>query len=288
MGAVTLQSHVVATFQLTEVQGREYLLSYAGEVDEHWVRFSGRMNQLAVDSSQAQRIVGAALETFEGLGPIFEMLYPVGSETAGPLAASLNPEAGRHPIPSDPRELEAAIRAGELCWRQFPYYEWRYGERGRRFASSDSAWLVTLSEHDQPVVDQQVRWLGQVLAARGMPQIMLETHLELLHEELVRAAPEKAGSYEKLLLAARRMAANRWEQVDQQATESLTAEFDAAVGSSWSERLPGIGTLLVAAVADEKTGVRNAVESLESWLTDPKRFPETWVQAVHDTIRKAR
>jgi hypothetical protein len=29
-------------------------------------------------------------------------------------ASSINPEAGHHPIPSDPAEIEAAIRAGTI------------------------------------------------------------------------------------------------------------------------------------------------------------------------------
>jgi hypothetical protein len=48
-----------------------------------------------------------------------------------------------------------------------------------------------------------VRWLGTVLAARGMPRLLLEEHLGILHEELVAAVPERAGQYDLLLDAAR-------------------------------------------------------------------------------------
>jgi hypothetical protein len=68
----------------------------------------------------------------------------------------------------------------------------------------------------------------------------------------------------------------------------LAAEFDVAVGPEWSARLPGTGTLLAAAVADEKAGIKNAVESIESWMTDAARFPQNWIDAVRTTIRKAR
>lgn len=52
--------------------------------------------------------------------------------------------------------------------------------------------------------------------------------------------------------------------------------------------MPGIGELLVAAVADEKAGIKNAVESIEGWMTDAARFPQTWIDAVRITIRKGR
>jgi hypothetical protein len=219
---------------------------------------------------------------------VFRALYLVKAETIRPLVTSLNPEAGAHPIPSDPREIEAAVRAGALCWQRFPYYEWRYGDRGKKFTSSDSAWLVTLAEQDQTQVTQQVHWLGQVLAARGMPQLTLETHLGLLFQELARAVPEKQESYRKLLSAGEQLAEARRRYIGDQLSQALATEFDVAVGPNWSMRLRGTGALLVAAVADEKAGIKNAVESIESWMTDAARFPRIWIDAVRATIRKAR
>ena len=32
-----------------------------------------------------------------------------------------------------------------ITYRIFPYYAWRYGERGQRFTQSDSAWLAHLN-----------------------------------------------------------------------------------------------------------------------------------------------
>ena len=36
----------------------------------------------------------------------------------------------------------------------------RYGERGRQFTRSDSAWIATLAGHPFPVVERQIDWLG--------------------------------------------------------------------------------------------------------------------------------
>jgi heme oxygenase len=279
---------VAATFHLAGSDGLHYLLNYGDGTGDHWRQFTRRMNLAITEPAEQGRVVEAACEAFEGLTRVFRALYPIKPEALRPLVTSLNPEAGTHPIPSDPREIDAAVRAGELCWQRFPYYEWRYGDRGRKFASSDSAWLVTLAEHDQKQLDQQVHWLGQVLAARGMPRLTLETHLRLLYQELVRAVPEKQESYRKLLAAAEQLAEIRRMHIDDQLSQTLAAEFDVAVGLEWSARLPQTGTLLVAAIADEKAGIKNAVESIASWMTDETRFPQIWIDAVGATLRKAR
>jgi cytochrome c556 len=246
------------------------------------------MNRTVTDPEAQRRVVEAAGEAFEGLARVFGALYPIDQESLRTLVTSLNPEAGSHPIPSDPRELQAAVRAGERCWQQFPYFTQRYGHRGEKFASSDSAWLVTLAEYDQARVHQQVAWLGQVLAARGMPRLLLETHLELLCEELTSAVPERQAAYQKLGNAARQLAETRRRHLDEALSRRLAERFDAAVGREWSERLPGTGALLAAAVADERAGVGNAVESLETWLTDAARFPPAWILAVRAVIQEAR
>ena len=202
--------------------------------------------------------------------------------------AALNPEAGIHAIPTDPRELRAALRAGERTWRRFPYYEQRYGARGRRFTRSDSAWIVTLAEHPAGVAEKHLRWLGTLLAARGMPRWLLETHLDALYEELVAEAPEKQGAYETLRQVARAFAAERGGHVDDATIAALAAEFDRRVGPEWAARLPETGALLAAAVADEGAGVARAVASVVEWVADPKRFPAEWVAAVAWAIEAAR
>jgi hypothetical protein len=121
-----------------------------------------------------------------------------------------------------------------------------------------------------------------------MPQLTLETHLRLLYQELALAVPEKEESYRKLLCAGEQLAETRCEHIDNQSCRSLAAEFDVAVGSDWNAKLPRTGELLVAAVADEKAGIKNAVESIEGWMTDAARFPRVWIDAVRNTIRKAR
>lgn len=201
---------------------------------------------------------------------------------------SLNPEAGAHAVCSDPRELEAALRAGERSWRRFPYYEQRYAERGRRFTRSDSAWLVTLAERGALVVDEQIAWLGLVLASRGMPRWMLELHLEVLHAELIAAIPGRAETYATLLGAAQQLREQRHAHIDEAVFAAHSTAFARQVGDEWDARLPETGALLVAAVADEKAGLARAVPSITGWMTDPSRFPPRWIDAVRSTLDQAR
>jgi hypothetical protein len=265
-----------------------YLASYQPWTRAQWTSFARRLSEAAAGPAELDAVVEAAREACSGIEEIIAALYPITVHTPHDLVPALNPEAGSHPIPDDVREIRAALLAGERSWRRFPYYAWRYGARGRRFTRSDSAWLVTLTNHRQAAVDQQITWLGRLLAARGMPQWMLELHLEVLQQELVAAVPEKQEAYAKLLHAAAVLRDMRRTQIDDAVFQSLAAEFDALVGPDWSARLPRTGGLLVAAVADAKAGIPNAVTSLEGWMTDPARFPQTWIAAVHTMLRKAR
>jgi hypothetical protein len=70
--------------------------------------------------------------------------------------------------------------------------------------------------------------------------------------------------------------------------ESLAAEIDARVGGEWTARLPETGRLLLAAVADERAGIEQAVMSVEAWMTAPERFPAEWSAAVRAIIHAAR
>jgi hypothetical protein len=47
-----------------------------------------------------------------------------------------------------------------------------------------------------------IDWIGRVLASRGMPLLLLERTLRILFEELVKALPDRAETYQKLLRSA--------------------------------------------------------------------------------------
>jgi heme oxygenase len=287
LGAVVLRPLFARAFLLTGEDGLAYLHGYGRSVYTRWSGYQQRMNALDLSADKRDEITQAANNFFSQLETVFKALYPFQPESKTFLVTSINPEAGRHPVPADAREVQASLRAADICWQRFPYFEHRYGERGRRFARSDAAWLATLYQFEPAQILQQVRWLGRVLAARGMPTLLLQVQLEILAEELAIAIPEKKSAYEKLAQAAGELGAARRRHLSDEQVQTLAAGFDHAVGAEWSEKLRHTGALLVAAVADEREGGAGAVESLRHWMTDAVRFPAEWIASVQATLTQA-
>ncbi|MBK9443051.1 MAG: biliverdin-producing heme oxygenase [Comamonadaceae bacterium] len=286
--ASVLQPLVARAFLLRGDDGMAYLRNDGAAARYRWAEYSQRMNTLALETGERAQITQAANELFARLEALFRALYPFQQESKAYLAASINPEAGRHPVPDDARELQASVRAGDICWHRFPYFAARYGERGLGFARSDAAWQATLYPYPPAQVLQQVQWLGRVLSARGMPTLLLQVQLEILVEELASAIPERRAGYEKLLPAAAALHAARSRFLTDAQTQELAAAFDLAVGPEWRARFPHTGTLLSAAVADECGGCEKAVDSLRTWMADPRHFPAAWIDAVELTLAQAR
>ena len=288
LGAVALRPLIARAFLLTGDEGLAYLGGDGSAVRGRWAQVGQRMNALRLADQEREQVARAADDCLDRLEAVLLALYPFQPESRTFLVTSINPEAGRHPVPADAREVRASLHASEICWRRFPYYEHRYGERGRRFARSDAAWQATLCQYEPRQILEQVRWLGRVLASRGMPTLMLQVQLEILVEELAAAVPEKAAGYEKLLPAAADLLATRRRHLADDRLDAVADEFDRAVGPEWSARLPGTGRLLGSAVADELEGCEGAVESLRPWMTDTGRFPAEWIAAVEATLAQAR
>ncbi len=288
LGARAIKPLAARAFLLQGDDGLSYLEGDGAAVRARWSRFQERMNALQLADVERADIVEAARDLFRGMEAVCRALYPFSPDSKRLLATSINPEAGRHAVPDDEREVQAALRAADICWARYPYYEHRYGERGRRFARSDAAWQATLHRYEPAQILQQVRWLGRVLAARGMPTFLLEAQLEILVEEMTAALPENKEAYEKLRPAADDLRASRRLHLSDEEVARLAAGFDRAAGPGWTGRLPRTGALLACAVADERQGCDGAVSSLESWLTDASRFPAAWRAAVEETIAEAR
>ena len=109
-------------------------------------------------------------------------------------AGVVNPASGGYEITTDANLLRAAVRAAQGSIDAMPYYGARYGARGSRFATTDSAWLISLAGLGTDRAIHQVEWLARVLAARGMPSWLLEIHLDALVAEVRTVADEAAGS----------------------------------------------------------------------------------------------
>ena len=275
------------TFHLSGLNGCFYFSSYHEKVQDHWNRFSKKMNKSLSDPSLHESTIDAAHEAFSGLESLYTALFPLAKNEKWFHVTRINPEAGNHPIPEDEREIEAALKASDRGWAEFPYYMQRYGDRGKHFSDSDSCWIVTLTDLDQEILNVQIDWLCRVLATRGMPSIMMEKNLIYLVEELTKALPNKADIYSKLKASADMLEGLRTRWFQGTDFDSLVTEFDVAVGLEMAEKHKNTGRLIVSAVADEKNEIEGTVDTLQKWLTDKDLFPDKWIRVVNETFEKA-
>lgn len=200
-------------------------------------------------------------------------------------AGVVNPASGGYEITTDADLLRAAVRAAQGSINAMPYYGARYGARGSRFATTDSAWLISLAGLGEDRAVQQVEWLSRVLAARGMPSWLLEIHLDALVAEVRSVADEEAvGS---LPVAALALARARRQHVDDDLMSSADTWADARAAELGQPLpVPRAGALMAAAVADVRAGVTRDDSSLMDWLTDPERVPDAVATALREVRRR--
>jgi len=247
-------------------------------------RLCAVLDGLTLAPGEAAAAIDAAVACAEGLERVHAVLDPATRPLRRFLATTLNPEAGSHPVPSDPSELSAALRAGARCLEEYPYFLSRYGERGRRFTGSDAAWLVSLTGLPPADVSGQVGWLASVLARKGIPSLLLERQLVLLAEELrAGGVPRDGGVLES---AARSLADRRREALPEEVAARLAGTFVASSGHGPEEERRAAADLLLAAVADEAAGLAGTVRAVTEWFRDP-RYPGSWNEAVDVLVRDA-
>jgi len=109
-----------------------------------------------------------------------------------------------------------------------------------------------------------------------------------MREELVAAVPDKRAAYAALTRNAGHLRSMRIKSIPQRTATAIAKAFAKAAPSPWGERIPEIGSLLVAAVADERIGIERAVVSIEEWVCDAERFSQQWVSACRAAIAAAR
>jgi len=281
---------VAATFGLDDGEGRRYYASYPGNVRGHWADFSERVNRVLADSLDQDLIVDAAIDAFTGLSELYDSLYPIDPGEKVHHITRINPEGGNHPMPQDEAEIAAALRASERAWVDFGYFEARYGKRGKRFSHSDACWLAALADLEPEPLQQQVDWLGGVLATRGMPRIMLERTLGYLYDELATAQPGRAAHFRTLKDTAERLTTARTAMIDAHQQAVMADDFERAARDLLAVRCQdgvprlagfrGTAELLIGAIADERNGIKGAIAALRGWLTDPERYGKDWIELI--------
>lgn len=183
-----------------------------------------------------------------------------------------NPEAGETPAPASELEQRVVEISARIMWRAFPYFAWRYGERGRAFGRSDAGFLVTLLSLDEPMAKAQVNWLAGVLAPRGMPSLLLETQLESLGRTLRRL---QGTGGDRLLALAAGLRGRRTMAISE--STIATCEALSFAAASGIRRRRGIGRLIAAAVADRSTGLGEFDDALVRWLATADPQDSAWL-----------
>lgn len=283
-----VQHAVLARRSELQRGGLAYLQGDGKRARQEFEAFTVELERVLADQAALESAVRGAQAAFEGFAALLGALDPSQPPAAArTLVQQLNDEAGTHPIPDDMRELEAALAAGERSHRTWVYYEARYGERGRRFTRSDSAWLATLSRHEAALTLRHVRWLAGVLAARGMPTLLLEQHLELLCDALSASLPDHAVSYLPLRQAAAELRRARTDAIPGTRASALVEAFCLGRQAEHGISPEEAGRLLVAAAADQRAGLPGSPTSLADWLANPVRFSKGWVAAARGILLEA-
>ncbi len=284
-GGSIFKKHFAKILSLEDSSELSFFSVFDDSFKHFWASFTDKLNSDLIGASIKDDIIAGAQEVFYDLMKIYGSLFPIVEKDVGNHITSLNPEAGNFPIPTDPIEINCAISAGLKCWDEFPFYEKRYGERGRRFTVSDSAWLVTLSELPVDLAISQVYWLAKYLAKIGMPTITMEFQLKYLYEELSEAIPENEPKYKTLLIASNALCESRLKILEQQFFEEGNLVFNSYLEDSGysDEILDNTGLLICSSIADLRNEFDDSVQAFKCWITDPLIFPNEWIKAVEET-----
>jgi hypothetical protein len=257
-----------------------YFGAYGAGTRQHWSAFVERLNGVAFTEEESQLISRSAKAAFEGLRNILMKLFPYEDELLSIQASDINPEAGRHAIPDNPVEVALAIRAGIDASQRFPYLEARYGERGKRFAASDSCWLLTLIPLEVGAIRKSISWLRTVLVTRGMPTIILKSHLEVIVKEFETVFPERILEATNLKVVITELNDRQDSAVSSDRLRALILKYDQKLGEGASARFGSVTSLLASAYSDEASGINGAYDAVHSWFTDPKRFTSEWMTTI--------
>lgn len=284
-GGVVLRSLYAKAMGL-EPSKLAYFGCYGGDTRSTWAGFVERLDSIAIEEREAGEIERAAVSAFEGMGKIVESLFPVVEESLDFQASAVNPEAGSHAIPSDPIELAIAVRSGTRARERFPYLEARFGERGRRFTTSDSCWLLTLFPRERELAERSLVWLRKVLSSRGIPTLILEAHLEELAAELVAVYPGRAAEAARMREIIAALASRRESQVPSAKVTALALEWEPKLARLRTTPAGPVVPLLASAVADERDGVPGAFEATRSWFENADGFSAEWGLAIGEICAK--
>lgn len=269
---------IIRCFNLSDDSGVAFYRGYGTQTDASWEEFRSIINSLP--DVLVQDAISGAIELYDALEHFHESLYPLSDMNLGFTATAINPEAGDHPVPQNPAIIQAAIRSGRRCHKEFSYFERRYGERGRSFTDSDAAWLALLTDQSEAVVYDQVMWLGRVLSSRGIPFLLMERQLELLVEELFAAGDVETVALQTVIADLKRHRCNLMSQ-------SRFDEICGIISKTCSDLVidfPDLPYIFVAAYLDTLAGIPECMSSLVGWLKGSSIMTEIEIMAINEKL----
>jgi heme oxygenase len=258
-----------------------YFGCYGAATKEKRTSFIDRLESIVETQQEVNMVVSSAVHCFQLFEGICAELYPFSESDLAHHATSINAEAGDHMVPQDPIEIDLALRAGKAAWDRFPYLDIRFGERGRRFISSDSCWLLALTRLPVESVTKSLTWLRSVLAPRGIPALLLEQHLRQISEALIlefkSEGVERSRRYEPFLALLKA----EQRSLDQELNgfiELSDRKLEACDGLT----VRSAAYLIVSAWLDERAGIVGALSATNLWFADPSRFSPDWISNVSE------
>jgi heme oxygenase len=276
-GGATLKNAYARCLK-TDPETISYIGCYGTKTAETWRSFVQGLNSLTLNADETLLVVLSARKTFEWFDKLCTALYPYSEQNLRHHVAAINFEAGDHAIPQNPNEIALALRAGKKAWDKYPYLEQRFGERGRRFTSSDSCWLVALTQMPIETVNKNLKWLRSVLAARGLPSVILEGHLKEISQMM--ASESKFNEFLSCL-------ENERKHFDKEARLSgIVQHFEERFLTCSGFKTPSAAQLIASAWIDEQAKISNALKSTQQWFSDSARFSKDWIANVDELIVK--
>src|SRR5262249_4514625 len=152
-----------------------------------------------------------------------------------------------------------------------------------RFTNSDGCWLVALARAPRQVaVTKSLEWLRTLLAGRGIPTVILESHLQAILRAIGAEFPDQLAMQIQFdpFLSDRR--AERSRLFGAESRLHLIDVFDKRFRACAGFKIESAAELIASAWIDEHSGISGALAALCNWLTDAERFSADWIATVHE------
>ena len=262
-------------------QKLRYVGCYGTATAARWRAFVDVLDAMSLREGQAHAIAQEAVYCCQRLERICAVLYPYGDDDLRHHATSINVEAGDHPMPQDPVEIDLALRAGRVAWEAYPYLDRRFGERGMRFTASDSCWLVAVTRMPVATATKRLNWLRKVLSSRGIPTIILKAHLEAILAALAERFPDKVDLSERYAPFLQTIEDERRLLGD---VAALIEQFDRRFRACPGAQIPSAVELLLSAWIDDSRCSPGCLAATRNWFVDPARFSPEWIAATEALV----